>query len=251
MPTHEPAPFFIDPRAGSKELMKHEPVKSSAEFCFLDFGDAMIVGNGPNGATLVGVEVKSIWDLISSIDTGRLQATQLPGLLRTYEHSALLYYGQTRMGRSGELEMWRAHGRQRGWHVFKLGTRAVPYGYLEAFLWEVALLGVHVQRVDDERTAAAWLGVLHRWWSKDWTAHKGLRTLDRSRDVSLMPNMDAATHQRVKIAAQLPGVGYDRAVNAANHFGSVREMINADADAWTSVRGVGRVIAKAVVEAVK
>lgn len=251
MTSVEPAPFFIDPRDGSKELMRWEPVKSSAELCQMDFGDALICGKGANSTIMVGIEVKSIWDLISSIDTGRLQATQLPGLIRSYDITALLYYGQTRLGRNGELELWRPHGKQRGWNVFKLGTRPVPYGYLEAFLWEVAVLGIHVQHVEDERTAAAWLGVVHRWWSREWSDHKAMRTLDRSRDISLMPHMNPATLQRVKVAAQLPAIGFDRATNAAEYFPSVRAMINADADEWVKVKGVGKTIAKAIIDAVR
>lgn len=245
---HPPAPLFLDDRAGSVDLARYEPFRSCGELTRLDFGDVLIVGNGAAGNVLVSVEVKSVWDLLSSMNTGRLQGTQLPGLIRTSDYAALLYYGQTRLGRDGvALEIMS----RNGWRTMKLGKRVVPYGYLEAFLWDVALLGIHVQRVDDERTAAAWLGVLHRWWSKPWTAHKGLRTLDRSRDVGLMPNMDSRMLQRCKVASQLPGIGFEKAVNAANHFESVREMINASADDWCAVAGVGKVIGKAVVEAVR
>ena len=73
--------MLIDDRAGSRDLIKYEPVRSTGELCRLDSADVCLTGNGPNDAVLIGVEVKSIWDLISSINTGRLQATQIPAML--------------------------------------------------------------------------------------------------------------------------------------------------------------------------
>lgn len=240
-------PLFVDDRAGSKDLMKYEPVRTIGELCRLDSGDAMICGSGPGDASvLIGVEVKSIFDLISSMNTGRLQDTQLPALLSTYDIAWVLIYGNYRPGARGQLEI-RGGGT---WRPFKLGAREVPYGYVEGFLLDLAATGVHVRHSYNASEAAQWLGVLHRWWSKPWSMHKGLRALDRSREVSLMPGMDAGTHQRARIAAQLPGVGFERAVAAAAHFASVSDMVNADAAEWARVSGVGKVIAKAVVAAI-
>jgi ERCC4-type nuclease len=126
----------------------------------------------------------------------------------------------------------------------------VPYGYIESFLFDVAALGVHVKHAYDIREACVWLGVLHRWWSKRWSDHKGMRTLDSSHEPSLMPNMDEGMKQRVKIAAQLPAVGFERAVAVAQHFASVSDMINAGFEEWVEVPGIGKVIAKAVVAAI-
>lgn len=240
-------PLMIDDRAGSCELVRYEPVRSLGELCRLDSGDVALAGNGPDGATLIGVEVKSIWDLVSSMNTGRLQATQLPALVETYEVPWLLYYGSYRAGRDNRLEIRSG----KGWREFRLGTRPVPYGYLESFLFDCSSLGVRIKHAYDIEEACAWLGVLHRWWSKPWTAHKGMRTLDHSHDLGLMPEMDGPTRLRAKVAAQLPGVGFERALAAANHFESVCSMVCADADEWAKVSGIGKVIAKAVVEAMR
>jgi ERCC4-type nuclease len=242
-----PQPIFVDDRAGSCDLLEHEPVRSLGEKCRLDSGDVCITGNGPQGPLLVGVEVKSIWDLISSINTGRLQATQLPALLATYDVAWLLYFGSYRPGRDGRLEVRRG----KMWREFRLGTRPVPYGYVESFLLDCSAIGVRVRYAYDAREACAWLGVLHRWWSKPWSQHKGMRTLDNSRELSLMPNMDGPTHLRAKVAAQLPGVGFERALAAAEHFSSVCEMVCADAAEWARVPGIGKVVAKAVVAAAR
>ena len=50
----------------------------------MDYGDAMVTGNGPCGQVDIGIERKRIGDLVNSITTGRLSGHQLPGLLAQY-----------------------------------------------------------------------------------------------------------------------------------------------------------------------
>lgn len=239
--------MLVDDRTGSRDLMGYEPVRSVGLLCRLDSADVAITGNGPDGPILVGIEVKSVWDVLNSANTGRLQATQIPAMLATYDVNWLLYYGGHRAGRNGILEVQR-----RGkWEPVKLGSRPVPYGYLEAMLIDISTVGVSVHRALDVAEASAWLGVLYRWWSKPWDKHHGMRTLDKSRGISLMPGMTAEVLQMTKVAAALPGVGFERAVAAANHFDSVQDMINADEAEWALVPGVGKVVANAVVRAVR
>jgi ERCC4-type nuclease len=267
--------LLIDDRAGSRELVRYPPLTDTAHLCRLDAGDVLITGNGPDDALLVGIEVKSIWDLLSSINTGRLQATQLPGMLAAYDINWLLYYGQYRAGTGGALEIpgrgrstrvGKRKGKGAGagkplrttsstprttWRTLKLGKRPVPYGYLEGFLFDLAAMGVCVKHTRDVREAAVWLGCLERWWSKPWGKHKGMRTLDNSQGLSLMPGIDDDERLRAKVAAALPGIGFERAVAAAKYFGSVSALVNAGEREWAQVPGVGKVIAKAVTRAVR
>lgn len=240
--------IFVDDRTGSNRLMRYEPFATDGELVRMDFGDVAFVGNGPDDEpVMVGVEIKSIFDLISSMDTGRLQGTQLPGMLENYGAPWLVYYGEYRPGRDGVLEIRRG----KFWRNHRIGTRYVPYGYVESFLFDLVISGVAVKHVIDEATAAAWIGCLYRWWSKPWSKHKGLRALDRSGKPSLLPDMDPDTRFRAMVAKELPGVGFERAIAAARYFPSVEAMINASAAEWAEVEGVGKVIAKAIYAAVR
>lgn len=75
-----------------KECYTHNKSKESCpdcratgrQLCTLNSGDVAIPGNGPSGPVLVGVEVKTFSDLISSMDSGRLQATQIPLMYEDY-----------------------------------------------------------------------------------------------------------------------------------------------------------------------
>lgn len=219
----------------------------------LDSADVCFSGNGPAGSVLVGVEVKSVSDLLSSCANGRLQATQAPAMLSTYDYSYLLYYSPYRCNpEDGTLQV-QTRGTSRGnghgsgfWTPYRLGKRTVPYGYLESFLLTLSALGFRIKHVPSLEQAASWLGCLYRWWSKPWSDHKGLRTFDNSANLSLMPGMDDATYLRAKVAASMPGVGYERALAAAKHFPSIRALVNAGPDEWAKVPGIGKVVAKAV-----
>lgn len=224
--------------------MAYPSIAAIAELTRLESGDAMLLGHGPADSTvLVGIEVKSIYDLIASINTGRLQATQLPAMIAAYDVRWLLYYGTHRAGRDGALEIGKGHN----WRRHRLGSRSVPYGYLHALLFDLAAVGMSVACVASEADAAAWLACLYRWWTKPWSAHRGLHTFDNSRNLSLMPGMDDATWMRARIAAQLPGIGFERAVAVAAHFSTVGAMLTATESEWARVPGIGKVIAKAVV----
>lgn len=236
-------PLFIDDRAGSKELL---PYLEHGEACRLEFGDAMIIGNGPTGPVTVGVEVKSISDLLSSIQTGRLAAHQLPGLLRTYDLTWLLGYGHYRVGPEGELLV----SSRKGMRTFKLGNRPVPYGYLESFLFDVASTGCRVKHCQSEAEAAAWLKCLHRWFSKRWSDHRGLHVFDASKDISLLPGASTEQNQIARVAKELPGIGFGRASTVALHFNSIAEMMSASVTEWSKIPGIGKVIAQAVVTAI-
>lgn len=239
--------LLIDDRAGSERLLTYPALIDIAQATRLDAGDAMLMGNGPTGPLWVGVEVKSIHDLMSSINTGRFQATQLPGMLEAYDVRWLTYYGQYRPGRDGHLEIRKG----AAWRRFRLGSREVPYGYLESMLFDIVAAGVNVRHCYDESEVAAWLSCLHRWWGKDWTRHKGLHAFDKSKPLMNLPHGDAGLAFRAAVAAQLPGLGFQKATTAGQHFDSVRGMINAEVGDWMRVPGVGKVLAKAITEAVK
>ncbi len=243
---------LIDTRAGSKELIHYPPIDVIGELCLLDSADAMIIGNGPDGenSMMIGVEIKSMWDLMQSAGNGRLQATQVPAMLEMYNVPWLLTYGQYRPHpKTGQLQI----ARKGVWTNYAQGKRPVPYGYIEGLLFSLTVAGIHVKRVLTIEEAAVWIGCLARWWWKPWDEHKSMRKFDKSqKKVSWMPEMaDEGELLRATVAAQLPGIGYERGVLAARHFKSIRAMILASADEWAAIPGIGKVIGKAVERAVR
>ncbi len=257
--------ILVDDRAGSKDLVKHPPLDTLGQLCRLHSGDVCFQGNGSAGPVLVGIEVKSVLDLLASLNTGRLQATQLPRMMADYDVNWLLYYGTYRPNpKSGALQI-RKRVKGRGpvpvWVDYSIGAKVVPYGYHEAFLVSPSFTqtGVLSKRVFDLAEAAYWIGVLYRTWQRPYSSHKSMRTFDKSREVSV-PGMDTKTEVRAKMCSAWPGVGYEKAVAIAMHFTSARAMVNAGVEELAEVQmpadkngrrsRVGKVVAKAIVEVV-
>lgn len=241
--------LLIDDRSGSNELI---PLLAGDDTisCRLDSGDVAIPGNGPAGDIMVGVEVKKINDLLSSIATGRLQATQLPKLLVDYQEVWLLLVGDYRPGPTGTLQVERGSR----WSGHCIGNREVPYSYVEGFLIECGTLGVHHKRVESNREAAWWIRSLEHWWGKPWDKHKAMRKFDTSGTAPLIGNPHDPEYQRRMAIAEvikgLPSIGFERAWAASLVFHSIQDAINATAKEWAEVDGVGKVIAQKIVEVI-
>jgi hypothetical protein len=230
--------------------------------------DVEFSGNGPDGKVRIGVEVKSLADLLTSIRDGRLRATQIPALLR-YDVPWLAYYGEYRTDpKTGHLQVpyWHQKYHRWLWRDYKLGSKPVETSYLERFLCSPSLTSTKLRTVgfSTVEALAYWLGVsLYGTWQKDYHKHRSMFAFDQSGGIPgshLLPQIHPVAYQIMQTAASLPGIGFERAQAVADQFGSILEMINATETQWSNVavvsRGTGRVVklgptrAKAIVRAI-
>lgn len=265
--------ILIDKREGSYQLANVEPLHSLLRVCLvcqgsgcrkckatgrelaqLDSGDVMISGNGPHGGMLIGIELKSIADLISSRATGRLQETQIPSMLRDYDERWLLTYTPYRCDTDGSLLTWRMVNGVNQWCKERKGGKDSSYQrfmFVESFRLSLTDVGFRCHHVDNLAQAALWIYGLYCKRQQTWTEqHRNLLEFDytsaadrASRDersrrthVSNMPgSLDVKTECRAKMIACLPGMGYERALAVARFFPSTRAAFNAGPDAWAEV----------------
>lgn len=242
--------IIVDDREGSRNLLACPVLQGRGVLGRLDFGDVMLTGHGPDASTVtVGVEVKSVSDLLSSIATGRLGGHQIPGMLKSYNHSWLLVHGACRVAADNSLEV---RGKGATWRKFHIGKRPVPWSYLEGFLLTATMLSpLRVKWCHNFDEAATWLTVFDHWLEKPWDKHRGLSVFDTSGTASPIPESDPVESQIARTAASLPAIGWDRAWKAAKHFESVLAMVNAQESDWKAIKGIGPVIAKSVHTAIK
>lgn len=257
---------MVDQRDGSRDLMDHLDPDESA-LTLLNFeidgkevacGDAMLIGNGPRGTSLsIGVELKQMSDLLSSISTGRLGGTQIPRMLKIYDALFILTYGEYRTGPSNHLQVRKWKRGKPSWQNFRIGRQPVPISYLDGFMLTAQLKAtleckpLFHKHVHDIREAAVWLQVLNHWLAKPWDKHRGLSVFDRSREISAPPDADPVEVQIAKTASSLPAIDWVRGFAIASHFDSVEDMVLADKAEWQKVHGIGPVIAKEAFNAIR
>src|SRR5574342_372474 len=136
----------------------------------LEYGDVSFVGNGPDDTpVLVGIERKSIGDLLNTITSGRFAGHQLPGLINSYNVVYLIVEGLYRPGPSGLLEL--RYGA--GWAPNEMGRR---WMYNEVECWVSTMeekAGLRLRRAPGPPETAAIIQSLHQWWcSKEYEDHR-------------------------------------------------------------------------------
>lgn len=241
--------IIVDTSDGSKDLLDCPDLFDVAVPGRLDSADVMLTGHGPNGSEIsVGVELKKVNDLVSSISTGRLGGEQIPKMLQTYDYSWLLVYGDYFVDEQTNVMQVQRRGR---WQNFRLGRqRHLPWSYIEGFLLTLQMqTGVRVKHVHTITEAAKWLVIVDKWLEKRWDQHKALKVFNRSGEMPFV-GADPVEEAMARVAACLPAVGWERGWAAARVFDSIWEMMSASKDQWQEVPGVGKVIARSVVEAI-
>jgi ERCC4-type nuclease len=222
----------IDPRAGSKDYI--EPLRRrgvDVEVAHLEAGDMEILGNGPEGPILVGVEHKKLPDLFQCIRDGRF-ADQLRKMRDFYTVSWLLIEGRMRINR-GRLQV---QGRSK-WRD-QPGGLGLPeiFGYISTVCQAGGIL---VFRTENQQESVEWLRSLNNWWTlKKWEQHRA--HLDFYRPDQIGGNPLTQPSFAHKVAFQAPGLGGARAHNVSERFKTVKQMVDATEEEWQNVSGVGK-----------
>ncbi len=234
----------MDARIGSKDLLKYFP-KGRARLGHLQYGDASFLGNGPDDVPIpVGIELKRLLDLLSSMTNGRLSGHQLPGMQACYQVRYLVVEGIWRPSPStGLLE----HPKGKGWVPVELGTRTFMASEVDGYLNTLDMLGgMHVRTTASPRQTAQLILSIHHWWTdKKWEAHRSHLAFDESDGLGTVLLTKPKLLRRM--AKELPGVGWARSLAVAEHFDNVVEMVNAPSEEWEKIEGIAKGIAGQVV----
>ena len=235
----------LDDRAGSRDLYlplikEGVPVQLGR----MEYGDLSWTGRGAQGIPqLVGVEYKTVEDVIKCIGDGRFAGHQLPGLIQTYNYVWLMVAGRTRSGPNGVLQVAHISGR---WYDAGFGNRQFRYSDYDHWLTTIELRGgLRVRRVGDSLEAAASINGLYRWWTgKEWEDHRGHLAFDESRDLELALLRKPPLVRRM--AKELPGIGWGKSAQVAAAFGTAIEMVAATEQEWSDIPGIGKTMARRI-----
>lgn len=236
-------PLFVDPRIGSVELIKYLQVPS--EVTKLEFGDVSFAGWGPDETVLsVGIERKTIRDLVNSIQSGRLSGHQLIGLLEWYHVVYILIEGAFRV-RGNVVEVmeggkWKPlHSNVKPGHTF---------GYIEIanYLNTLAnITNVKVWMTENIQTSALWIRHTYYWWQKKYEDHKAHLDFHQGPVLPKRMRMTRPTTLQ-RMIKEIPGVGWDRAMEITKLFPTMEEVMRATDKDLIRVPGVGKVLSKEI-----
>ena len=211
----------------------------------LEYGDVAFMGHGPNGNVSVGIEIKTLGDLIGSIQSGRLFGHQVPGMCQDYDIKYLLLEGVWRRGSNGQLETRGIGGRWFPWNFSRGWTAAGLWGALTS----LENCGFSLRYPRSMSDTAHTIEDLYGWWDRPWSAHKSHIQLNNVMAHKLASFQPEAASLLVNFAAQLPGVGPTKAREVEAVFGSVPGMIEASVKEWMRVPGIGKTLATMAYEA--
>lgn len=253
--------IYIDPRAGSTELSRYLPIDIPHTHSPLTSGDFCFSGStGPDEDGLIGIERKTIGDLVTCFYDGRLTGGQLRRMAEDYRVGYLVVEGLWKEGKGGELMVPRGRG---DWIPTRPHTSYHQiWGYLTTLEMKT---GIIVRRTVSWEDTASMVVQLYHWYQKPWEEHRshqgehqgkgggGRDCRDNpvnSRRV-LVTDLYTKHTLRYHIARQLPGVGQDKAREIEKVFPSVWAMINAAKEEWLGVDGIGKTMAGRIWEVIR
>jgi len=242
----------VDDRAGSDSLIV--PLRAlglDVKSTRLSYGDVSFDGQGPRGPVLIGVEYKSVRDLLASMRNGRLPGHQLPGMAREYDIYYLLVEGLVRCGNDNILETrWR-----ESWVPVRNSRSSPPFlwsefdGYLTSLESKAA---VRIRKTANITQSAAQIESLANWWIKPWDEHKSV-----GHTIWYTPpeRVGAAAFDEPsivrKVAALLPGIGWEKSRAVEMKFRSVLDMVAAEPRDWEQIPGIGPTLAHKAVDSLR
>lgn len=233
--------ILVDDRTGSAEIA---PLLSSPNMvCRLNFADFAWSGEGPDGPTSIGVERKSLLDLLQSITTGRLSGHQMVGLTQDYDWVYLLVEGVWRPDRnSGLLQRINSKGK---WVDAAQGSRRFMARDIYNFINTLRVMCNVVTVCTSNRwETAMWLDSAHGWWQKGWDQHKSHLQFQRPVMHAQLTKPNLVT----RMVSQLDGIGWDKARSIGKQFKSVEDLMEGEQEDFQSIPGIGPKLSKSIME---
>lgn len=223
--------ILVDDRKGSAEYaagLRKQGIES--QVIRLDSADMAFVGKGPDDTQVdVGIELKKIPDLGSSLRTGRLCGDQFVKMQQTYNKIALIVEGKWKITPIGRISYSGPKGEELelgGWTAVELQKRLLTL----QFVADVPVIYTH-----DKRQTLIALTSIYRWWTdKDFEEHRSHVQVKHSSSFF-------ATTQFVKTIETLPGVGVAVAKAAEKKFNkSIRRALTATPAEWSELKTIDR-----------
>lgn len=228
--------ILVDAATGSKELQPL--IRGMGVVCdkvALSYADACFEGNGPNGHISVGVERKTLHDMLNCIDDSRYVSHQRIGMKNMYDVSILIIEGYWKPHENGML-MESRDGQS--WWVCRPHGKPVMYSKLRRYLISVRYSGVAVNFTRNIWHTAYDICEEFNYHQKPWNKHTSLKEIQKL----AIPQLNAKPSLVHRWANALEGSGIVLNEGAVRRFKKPIQLANADETEWIEA---GASVAKA------
>lgn len=236
------SPVYVDDRQGSKELdLLLTSCGLPTKVRRLRYGDFSFYSpNGPNNKPVgIGIERKKVLDFISSMETGRLAGSQLPGMAELYDFSFLIVEGDYVPNFETGRLMVLTKGDRFSSRIYRDQQR--DYRLVDGILNTLRLkTGVHVIRTSTQQQTATEIYMLWHWFrSKRWDSHKSHMDFAQPPPPSFLGTSKPSFFRH--IAKEVPGIGWDRSIEVESLYrGNVVNFINSTVEEFSRINGITR-----------
>lgn len=234
--------IYVDLATGSIELLpliKAQGVEAVREQ--LVFGDFMFEGKGPDGPIVIGVERKTLHDMMQCIHDARFAGHQMPGMKGLYHIRVLIVEGHWKPNDTSGLLMEGFKGGS-AWGAFRGRQGRTMYAHLYRYLLSVSMSGFLVQYTRDPWHTALNVTEMFHYFQKPWDQHTSLQELHRI----ALPSLSGKPSLVRQWASCIDGVGTKLSDLAARHFGKPFRLANADEVEWMRIPGIGAGLAQKI-----
>ena len=240
----------VDYREGSKDLI--EPLQAlglDAIETDLPFGDLAFTGRGNNDKPVeIGIEFKTLNELVQALRSGRLQGHQVVGMSQAFDYRYLVVEGELIVDRQGKLlrRAGRRFFKPLGMSVDELFKRLHVLQLRAGLMWTI---------LDSRRLVLDYIRTLYRTWTdKALDEHESHIAIYNPLDLE-------GVSQFRRTVSTLPGVGLKVSSAVEETFGgSLRKAFTSGPTQWGEIvtldsngktRKLGHKIAERIEEAIK
>jgi ERCC4-type nuclease len=226
---------------GSKELLPIiQRIGYEASIANLAYADFAFEGNGPQGPISIGIERKSLHDMLHCIDDARYAGYQRGGMKIMYQISFLAIEG---MFRPHDNEGYLMEGFRGGkdWAACKYRTQIPQYSKLFNYLTSIALSGVIITFGRDMYHTAYNVCMIYDYFRKKWDNHTSLQ------EIQMLPLWEIGGRPSLlrRMLAQVDGIGVKLAAAAEVHFMNPTRQITQEKD-WAAIKGISKQTAQRI-----
>ncbi len=236
--------ILVDDRKGSAELL--QPLRRVTTVVpsliqRLEFGDIAFEGWGPGGRKMIGVERKTLHDMLHCIDDSRFTGHQMVGMRDYYWKSYLLVEGTWRPHDPDGTLMEGYNGGS--WRELRYRTQRVRYSKLRRYLFSIELAGVTVLYTRDIAHTAYDIVELYHYFQKRWEDHTSLMEIQQV----AIPTLKGKPSLVRKWANDIEDIGVKLSQDAERMFRTPIRLAEADERDWLRIHGIGVTTAQRIV----